>query len=303
MMTRNVLFCTLTTLLFVSAAHGEGDTTKQDPAPNVERRAGHWSFQWGYNRDSYTQSDITFTGPGYKFTLKDVVAYDKPERVSGVYLDPSMFEVPQYNYRFTKNITDHVFFSIGHDHLKYVMRRGQESNIYGYIDPNVAQWHRLHTSAESAPYTILFPTGGYQRYDGFHNGEPIALTPDFLKYEHTDGFNFFYADVGVIHSLWTSPAGDSAVSILGSIGAGPAICRSDVRLFGEGHNNRFHFSGYAVATYVASRVDIAGKVFVELGAKSGYATLTDVITTGRTQERAKQNFGFLETIVSVGTTF
>ncbi len=268
----------------------------------MEGRAGRWSFQWGYNRSSYTQSDITFTGPGYEFTLKDVVAYDKPERVSEVYVNPSKFEIPQYNYRFTKYLTDHVFFAIGHDHMKYVVRRGQEASIYGYIDPTIVQWHRLHTSEESAPFTILFPNG-YQRYEGFHNGEAIAITPDFLKYDHTDGFNVLYVDIGIIHSLWTSEGGESAVSILGSIGAGPAICRSDVRLFGEGHNNRFHWSGMAMAAYVATRVDITGVAFIESGVKAGYTTLTDIYTTGRTQERARQNYGYIEAVMSVGKTF
>lgn len=58
--------------------------TKTDPKQTprrVDQRKGTWSFQWGYNRDSYTQSDISFHGPGYNFTLKDVVAKDKPENL------------------------------------------------------------------------------------------------------------------------------------------------------------------------------------------------------------------------------
>ncbi|EMO56889.1 hypothetical protein LEP1GSC161_2480, partial [Leptospira santarosai str. CBC1416] len=106
----------------------------KEPPKRVDQKKGTWSFQWGYNRDSYTQSDINFHGPGYKFTLKDVVAKDKPERFNpSVYLNPSLWEIPQYNFRLTYYFTDRFFLAFGQDHMKYVMSRGQAANIYGYI--------------------------------------------------------------------------------------------------------------------------------------------------------------------------
>ena len=41
---------------------------------------GGMYFQWGYNRDWYTKSDIHFRdGSNYDFVIYDVVAKDKPD--------------------------------------------------------------------------------------------------------------------------------------------------------------------------------------------------------------------------------
>lgn len=269
----------------------------------VDQRKGRWSFQWGYNRDSYTQSDINFKGPGYSFTLKDVVARDKPERFStDVYLNPSLWEIPQYNFKLTYYFTDNLFIAFGQDHMKYVMSRGQAANISGYIDPNAIEWARLHTSFESAPYALLFPNN-INQFAGYHGGETVNISPDFLKFEHTDGLNYLFVDVGYVAPLWVSPNGENAFSLVGSVGAGPVVCRSDVRLFGEGHNNRFHLSGYGVSGYSALRIDLFKSFFFEFGAKGGYIDLTSIYTNGKSKDRATQNFGFVEMIASAGITF
>ncbi|WP_425460386.1 hypothetical protein [Leptospira sarikeiensis] len=269
----------------------------------VDQRKGRWSFQWGYNRDSYTQSDINFKGPGYQFTLKDVVARDKPEKFStDVYLNPSLWEIPQYNLKFTYYITDNLFIAFGQDHMKYVMSRGQAASISGYIDPLAIENGRLHTSFESAPYALLFPNN-INQFAGYHGGETINITPDFLKFEHTDGLNYLFVDVGYVAPLWVSANGENAFSLVGSVGAGPVVCRSDVRLFGEGHNNRFHLSGYGVSGYSALRIDLFKSFFFEFGAKGGYIDLTSIYTNGKSKDRATQNFGFVEMIASAGITF
>ncbi|MBM9578608.1 hypothetical protein JWG45_15785 [Leptospira sp. 201903070] len=289
--------------------------TKIDPVPanvdpkkieaerRVDQRKGNWSFQWGYNRDYYTQSDITFKGPGYNFTLKDVVAKDKPEKFdTSVYLNPSLWEIPQYNFRLTYYFADRFFVAFGQDHMKYVMSRGQASNITGYIDPLAIQRAHLGTASDMAVYLFLFPDA-YKRLEGYHGGEPISVTPDFLKFEHTDGLNFLYLDVGTIQPLWVSSNGENALSFVSSVGGGPIIARSDVRLFGEGKNNHFHTSGYGVSGYVAGRADLYKYFFFEFGAKGGYIDLPNIFTTGRSKDRASQNFGFLEIIVFGGVNF
>ncbi|TGK56208.1 hypothetical protein EHQ27_07140 [Leptospira wolffii] len=269
----------------------------------VDQRKGLWSFQWGYNRDSYTQSDINFRGPGYHFTLKDVVARDKPEPFKGdVYFNPSLWEIPQYNIKFTYYIKDNLFITFGQDHMKYVMSKGQAANISGYIDPLAIAAARYATSFESAPYLYLFPEH-LNQFAGYHGGETINITPDFLKFEHTDGLNYLFVDVGYVAPLWISQSGENALSLVGSVGGGPVICRSDVRLFGQGKNNHFHLSGYGVSGYSALRLDMLKSFFFEFGAKGGYIDLTNILTNGKSKDRATQNFGFVEMIVSAGLMF
>ncbi|WP_208725746.1 hypothetical protein [Leptospira noumeaensis] len=267
---------------------------------SIHDKKGRWNLQWGYNRSSYTQSDINFRGPGYNYTLKDVNAKDKPESFKPeVYLNPSKFEIPQYNLKISYFFTDRFFLAFGQDHMKYVVTPGQPVKYSGYIDPGVIAKNQLALSPEAAAFIYLFP-GHVQEMAGYHGGEQtIALTPDILKYEHTDGLNYLFLDFGWITPLYTSSDGLSGISLVSTIGAGPVVCRSDVRVLGKGQNNNFHLSGYGVSGYVATRYEFSRTYFIELGGKGGYIDLTDVLTSGGSN-RASQNFGFLELVLSGG---
>ncbi len=297
------ILVSLTYLPFFFNLHGEESANKSEQPLTVNDRKGRWNFQWGYNRSSYTQSDINFRGPGYRYTLKSVDAKDKPESFKPeVYLNPSKFEIPQYNFKFTYFFTDHIFVNFGQDHMKYVVTQGQTVNYSGYIDPLVLQKNLLAPSVEALVFIYLFPNH-LQEMAGYHGGEQtIALTPDILKFEHTDGLNFLFADLGWTTPLWTASDGQSGISLLSSIGGGAVVCRSDVRVMGKGQNNNFHLSGYGVSGYVATRYDFTRTYFIELGGKGGYIDLFDIYTSGGSN-RASQNFGFLELVFSGGVSF
>ncbi|TGK19375.1 hypothetical protein EHO61_07845 [Leptospira fluminis] len=282
----------------------EEDVSKTKKAERrVDERKGTWTFQWGYNRTSYSQSDINFRGPGYHFTLKGVDARDKPQSVDSSYVNINLWETPQFNFKFAYYITNHFFISIGEDHMKYVMTPGQAGTISGYIDPLAIQRARFGTSPESAVYLYAFPNN-LNQFAGYHGGgQTVNITPDFLKFEHTDGLNFFFIEPGFTNSFWVSKDGQHAFSLVGSAGGGPVVCRSDVRLFGEGKNNHFHLSGYGVTAYVGTRLDFFRSFFIEIGGRGGYIDLTNILTNGRSKDRATQNFDFMEIIGSAGITF
>jgi hypothetical protein len=265
----------------------------------VTQRKGKKFFTWGYNRGYYTQSDINFKGPGYKFSLQDVTAQDKPEPIDSTYLNPTTFDVPQFNWRWGKYLTDTIFFSLGHDHMKYVMSRGQDASIYGYISPLALQKGHLMASPDILVYLYLFPQTT-NSYSGYHLGEGVKVTPDLLKFEHTDGLNYFSADIGITHPLWESLDGRHAFSLNASVGAGPVILKSDVRLFGEGKNNKYNVGGYGVSSNVGFRFDYDKRYFFETAFKAGYMDLLYIQTTGKSRDHANQNFGFLEIIASIG---
>jgi hypothetical protein len=265
----------------------------------VSQRKGKKFFTWGYNRSSYTQSDINFKGPGYKFTIQDATAQDKPEKIDSTYINPSEFDVPQYNWRWGKYLTDSVYFSLGQDHMKYIMSRGQDASIYGYISPLAIMKGHLLASADILPYIYLFPQIT-NSYAGYHGGEGVKVTPDLLKFEHTDGLNYFSADIGITHPLWESADGKHALSLNASVGGGPVVLKSDVRLFGEGKNNRYNVGGYGVSSNAGIRVDYDKRYFFETTLRGGYIDLLHVQTTGKSRDRANQNFGFLEIIAAVG---
>lgn len=265
----------------------------------VSQRKGKKFFSWGYNRSSYTQSDINFKGPGYKFTLQDVTAQDKPEPIDSTYLNPTTFDVPQFNWRWGKYLTDSVYFSLGQDHMKYVMSRGQDASIHGYISPLALMKGHLLAAPDILPYIYLFPQIT-NSYAGYHGGEGVKVTPDLLKFEHTDGLNYFSGDIGITHPLWESADGRHALSLNASVGTGPVVLKSDVRLFGEGKNNRYNVGGYGVSSNAGLRFDYDKRFFFETTLRGGYIDLLHVHTTGKSRDRANQNFGFLEIIAAVG---
>ncbi|WP_246047879.1 hypothetical protein [Leptospira ilyithenensis] len=266
---------------------------------HVGNRKGKWTFQWGYNRSGYTQSDINFRGPGYHYTYKSVDAKDKPERLSAVYIDPTKFEIPQYNLKASYFFSDHFFLAFGQDHMKYVVTQGQPVAYSGYVDPLAIQKNNLHPAIESIAFQYLFP-GHIAQMAGYHGGEEvITLTPDILKFEHTDGLNFLFLDAGYLIPMWTAANGESALSWVTSAGGGMVVCRTDARVMGKGQNNNFHISGYGVSGYTAGRYEFMKTYFLELGGKAGYIDLTDILTSGGSN-RASQNFGFVELVFSGG---
>ena len=80
----------------------------------------------------YSNSDISFKGNNYDFTLFDVEAMDRQSKFDlGLYLNPGTITIPQYNLRIGYYLNDKYDISIGVDHMKYVMRAWQASTIDG----------------------------------------------------------------------------------------------------------------------------------------------------------------------------
>lgn len=226
---------------------------------------------WGYNRAQFSVSNIHFDGPGYDFILHDVVAEDSPKAFSfSVYFDPRDLSLPQYNYGAGWFLNDHWSFSLRMDHMKYVMVQDQTVRLTGSI------------SAERS-----------QNYAGSEE-HAVKLTEDFLRYEHTDGLNLVSVDADHYDRLWDSPSGRHAIFLTEGAFAGPVIPRTDVRLFGEGINNRFHLAGYGAGAQLGLFAVFWDRLFVRAAVKGGYIELPDVLTTGTDVDRARQRFWFVE---------
>ncbi len=122
---------------------------------------------WGWNREWFTHSNITFIGENYQFTLYDVVAHDRQSPFNLLtYFNPLKLSIPQYNFRTGYFFAEHWDISFGQDHMKYVMQQNQQVKITGNI---------ANSNTE---------------YDGQYNNENILLSREFLAFEHTDGLNY-----------------------------------------------------------------------------------------------------------------
>lgn len=254
---------------------GEGnslkDSGKSEKERGVTERKGTLFANWGWNRAAYTQSDINFRGPGYNFTLHDVVARDKQTPFNAVtYFSPTKLSIPQTNGRIGYFFDNKHSIAIGVDHMKYKMVNNQPANISGYISPEASQ-----------------------QYAGTYNGEPFVITPEFLTYQHCDGLNQAFVELGTTESLWASKNGQHALSLSSSVSGGPVVPDTEADLFGREGDHHFHFAGYGVGAKVGLRADIFKYFFIEGNVKGGYINLPDVLVNAP-NDKASQHFEYMQ---------
>jgi hypothetical protein len=262
-------------LLFLTLGATAQSEQPTPPAPHLRHRVFAY---WGYNRAQYTASSIHFTGADYDFILHDLVAKDRPEALTADnYFNLKNVWIPQYNYRVGWFLNDRWSFSVGLDHMKYVMVHDQTVPITGYISKD-----------RSPSYATTGETG------------EVTVSPDFLTYEHTDGLNLLALDADHYDRLFTSDNGKRALYLVEGLFAGPVIPRTDVRLFGEGINNKFHLAGYGAGAQLGLFAVFRDRIFLRANVRAGYIDLPSVLTTGRSSDRASQHFWFVEENAMLG---
>jgi hypothetical protein len=97
--------------------------------------------------------------------------------------------------------------------------------------------------------------------------------------------------------------GSISVNFTEGLFIGPMIPRTDVRLFNEGINNRFHVAGYGAGMQFGLFALFPRHVFVRFLVKGGYTDMPSVLTTGTSSDRASQGFWFLQENFSLGVLF
>ncbi|MBK7382255.1 MAG: hypothetical protein IPI81_02810 [Flavobacteriales bacterium] len=241
---------------------------------------GTFFVHWGYNRAWYSWSDIHFDGPDYDFTLRHVEAKDRPMPFGKDYFNPKNIWIPQYNYRAGWFFHDRWSVSLGLDHMKYVMVQDQTVRMDGYVNGTRSI---QHATAEGS--------------------RDVRLTQDFLKYEHTDGLNLLSVDLDHYDRLWAGRNNTFRLNAYEGVHAGPVIPRSDVRLFGQGLNNRFNVAGVGVGAQAGFHVWLGKHVYIRNTLKAGWIDLTHVLTTGNDADHASQHFWFVQHAIVVGASF
>lgn len=243
---------------------------------------GSFYFSWGYNKDWFSKSDLHFkntsgeynpvTGnyDSYDFTVYGAKAKDRPGFKDILRTD---LTIPQYVYRlgyYFNNKRD-LGIEINFDHTKYVMVDYQTLRVKGTI-----RGQAIDTD------TLVSPK-------------------DFLKFEHTDGANFLMFN-GIKRQRFLVSANKKYwLSGIIKLGAGIVIPKTDVTLFGERLNNRFHIAGYVTGVETGLRLDAFKYVFIEYTAKGTYANYLNVLVKGA--GRANHSFWTFENILTLGIQF
>ncbi len=242
---------------------------------------------WGYNFSWYAKSDIRLYGPNYDITLKDVVAKDRPTKLSLTYINPLEITIPQFNFHFGYFFKDNYSVSIGWDHMKYVAQIPQTVKAIGYIGNTISN--------------PGIPTGNYA---GTYNNQDLYVDKDMLVYEHTDGFNYVSAEIERYDDAWVAKNNKQSLNIETGLGAGFIIPRTDAHLFGVGANHYWNFAGYGVSAKVGARFFFTHKFYLQGNIKAGWSNLTTIHTTGRNDlDNAQQKISFLENYYVVGFLF
>jgi hypothetical protein len=257
----------------VMASSPEEDTS-------LKSKKGSFYFFWGYNRSSFSPSDIHFKGPEYDFTLYGLKASDRPSAFGTVYFNPIQMSIPQYNYRIGYYLTNRFCLSVGMDHMKYVVNANQTALLSGVISP------------------VASP-----KYAGSYINHPVSLEKDLLTFDHTNGFNFLSLDAEYLQPLFS--VRNEMFSLYWNAGLGGVflITKTDVRVFNDGLDNRFHLSGYAFAYKTGPRLEYKHKVFIAAEFKSGFVSLPDVLIKNDAPERAEHSVYFYEYYIVAGLNF
>ena len=250
----------------------------QELIDNPKGSKGDFYVYYGWNASSYSNSDISFRGEGYDFTLFDVVALDRPSKFRfGLYLNPKTFTIPQYNFRVGYFLTNRISISLGVDHMKYVVTNGQSVNITG--------------STKDLNSTETFQYGN----------EPIVIHKDFLQFEHTDGLNYINTDIRINHRLFS--IGD--ISIEGDLGGGIGFLlpKTNTQILGRARHDDFHLSGFGLNALGAIDIKFYDRYFIKTEVKGGYINMPDIRTTEDPNDRANQSFWFSQLTLVFGVQF
>lgn len=256
---------------------------------STNARKGQFFASWGWNRNSYTKSDITFEGDDYNFTIYDVQGDDKPNPFGIKFFSPGDLTLPQTNYRLGYFFKNNYNVVLGVDHMKYVMREGQDVKIDGNIVIGNYDFE-----------------GNMYNHDGNYTNETINLSRDFLKFEHTDGLNYIFVAINRFDNFneilgITTP--NFEVNLEEGVDFGLHFPRTNTTILGKERYDQFNVAGFGFSAKAGLNLTFYKHFFIQADLKYGYANMPNIRTTKSKSDSAKQQFGFLESIYSFGYRF
>lgn len=243
---------------------------------------GKFYVYWGWNRGTYSDSDIHFKGENYDFTLSNVKASDRPTKFGfNPYFRIDRITIPQTNLRIGYFFKENYTISIGVDHMKYVMNQNQTVGINGTIN-----------------------TGS--TFDKTYTNEQIKLIEDFLTFEHTDGLNYINVEVKRFDDfsyLFGLNSRNLQINLTEGVGAGFLLPKSNVKLLNKERYDDFNVAGWGISAGVGLNITFLKHFFIQSDLKVGYINMSNVRTTKNKVDSASQSFSFIENTLVFGGKF
>lgn len=269
------------------------------PEKYTAHNKGKFYIFWGGNRESYSKSDIHFSGENYDFVVHNAEARDKPKGYHIDYANPARMTIPQTNFRMGYFINDHYNISIGLDHMKYVFKQNQIANVSGYVNLPATDAGSIYNGTYDNT-----PIDFYVNYNPDIDNNP----PPFLTFEHTDGLNYINTEISrvddISSKLFKSWNSDKVqINVTEGLGAGILLPKTNTRLLGKDRYDEFHVSGYGISAKVGLNFTFFKHFFIQTELKGGYIDMNNIRTTQNKADKAEQNFWFLQRIITVGGIF
>lgn len=237
---------------------------------------------WGYNRSFYTDSKISFFGPGYDFSLAGVQATDRPSTDFITYVDPSTLTVPQFNARIGFNFKKKWALSFGYDHMKYVIVHGPTYLLSGRINP------------------LIDPISNWS---GDYNAEPVTTDESILHYENTNGMNYIRAEISHIDKLVRASNVFAIYSVSG-LGTGLVLNYNDFNFAGEKSMTTLSMSGVGASAHLGIRFEFFRHFFLQANNSVGFLYQHRVKTRGNDPYAyARQSLGYFQSDIVLGGIF
>ena len=263
------------TLLFFCILISTFSFSQDSISKRTSKNKGTFFVYWGWNREAYTNSDIHFQGTNYDFTLQDVQAKDRQSPFAFDTYFKSI-TIPQYNLRIGYYINEKYSISFGADHMKYVMVGTQKTTIDGKIASSTS-------------------------YDGTYSNAPFTIEPKFLLFEHTDGLNYLNLEVRRHDKLYQYKK--ITLNLTEGVGAGILLPRTNTTLLGFPRYDQFHLAGFGLGAMVGLNVEFWNHFFIQTEGKVGYINMPDIRTTMHVEDKASQQFGWIQGNVVFGVRF
>jgi len=255
----------------------------------IRARKGQFFASWGWNRGSYTPSNISFKGDDFDFTLYNVKADDKPKPFGIDFLDPGGLTLPQTNLELGYFFNDNYNIVLGYDHMKYVLRNGQNVKIKGEI----------------ARGNYLFDNEIYN-FDGVSNYNLINLSRPFILFEHTDGLNYVFVGVNrfdSLNKLFHINTENFEINIEEGFDFGFVMPKTNTTILGNKRYDEFHVAGFGLSASAGINFTFFKHFFLKTDFKYGYISMGDIRITNNSSEKAEQHFDFAETSYTFGYRF
>jgi hypothetical protein len=247
-----------------------------------KKRHHQWYATWGYTKAYYSKSTIHFKNTdmkynpvrgkpdNYDFTIYNATAHDRPDYDK--IKDVINMTIPQFVMRLGYMFNNKWGVEINYDHAKYVVDDYQKVHIKGQID--------------GVPM----------------NKDTIMEPSHFLHFEHTDGANFWMANLVRKWEVY-KPSKKFIASVVLKPGAGVVYPRTDVTIFGQELNNAWHVAGWIVGVESGLRIEFLKRGIFEFVGKGCYADYMRCFILGSGNGNANHHFLVAQMTASLGFRF